>query len=77
MFSWLDEGGERTATILTIVGTCIAHCVDPRAYLHVVTKRIVEGWPQSELREFLPDRMLASHPELSIEPEPSIPPVPD
>lgn len=77
LFSWLDEGGERTATILTIVGTCIAHGVDPRAYLHVVTKRIVDGWPQSELRELLPDRMLASHPELSIEPEPSIPPAPD
>ncbi len=77
LFTWLDEGGERTATILTIVGTCIAHGVDPRAYLHRVTKRIVEGWPQARLRELLPDRMLASNPDLSITTEPSIPPAPD
>lgn len=77
LFTWLDEGGERTATILTIVGTCIAHGVDPRAYLHRVTKRIVEGWPQARLRELLPDRMLASNPDLSLTTEPSTPPAPD
>lgn len=65
LFTWLDEGGERTASILTIIGTCIAHQVNPRAYLHLVTKRIVQGWPQARLRDLLPDRMLAEHPELS------------
>jgi transposase len=34
LFTWLDLGGARTATILTILGTCIAHDVNPRAYLH-------------------------------------------
>lgn len=77
LFTWLDEGGERTATILTIIGTCIAHGVDPRAYLHLVTQRIVDGWPHAQLRELLPDRMLAAHPELSTATEPSIPPAPD
>jgi transposase len=66
LFTWLDEGGERTATILSIIATCIAHDVDPRAYLHIVTKLIVDGWPQSKLRELLPDRMLVAHPELFI-----------
>ena len=66
LFTWLDLGGERTAVILTILGTCIAHDVNPRAYLHAVTKLLVAGWPQSQLRELLPDRMLASHPELSV-----------
>jgi hypothetical protein len=50
--------------ILTIIATCIAHDVNPRAYLHLVTKLIVAGWPKSKLRELLPDRMLAAHPEL-------------
>jgi transposase len=66
LFTWLDLGGERTASILTIIGTCIAHDVNPRAYLHLVTRRIVQGWPQAKLRELLPDRMLAAHPELYI-----------
>ena len=51
LFAWLDEGGERTAAILTIVATCIAHEVNPRAYLHLVTKLLVQGWPQSKLRD--------------------------
>lgn len=66
LFTWLDEGGERTASILTIIATCIAHDVNPRAYLHLATKLIVQGWPQAKLRNLLPDRMLAAHPELSI-----------
>lgn len=32
--------------------------------LHFVTKLIVEGWPQKELRELLPDRIVVKHPEL-------------
>ena len=66
LFTWLDLGGERTAAVLTIIGTCIAHDVNPRAYLHLVTKLIVQGWPQTKLRELLPDRMLVAHPELYI-----------
>ena len=66
LFTWLDLGGERTASILTIIATCIAHDVNPRAYLHRVTKLIVHGWPMTRLRELLPDRMLAAHPDLYI-----------
>ena len=47
LFTWLDVGGKRTAAILTIVATCIAHDINPRAYLHLVTKLIVNGWPQT------------------------------
>jgi hypothetical protein len=66
LFTWLDVGGERTAAVLTIVASCIAHDVNPRAYLHRVTKLIVHGWPQSRLRELLPDRMRTTHPELFV-----------
>ena len=66
LFTWLDLGGERTAAILSILGTCIAHGVNPRAYLHHATKLLVQGWPQTKLRELLPDRVLAEHPELAV-----------
>jgi transposase len=66
LFTWLDVGGERTAAVLTIVATCIAHDVNPRAYLHLVTKLIVNGWPNAQLRDLLPDRVLRSHPELYV-----------
>lgn len=77
LFTWLDGGGERTAAILSIVASCIAHDVNPRAYLHVVTKLIVHGWPQSKLRDLLPDRMLAMHPELFIGDRAALPGVSD
>jgi transposase len=66
LFTWLDLGGKRTASILSIIGTCIAHDVNPRAYLHLVTRLIVKGWPMARLRELLPDRLLAAHPELYV-----------
>ncbi len=66
LFAWRDEGGERTANILTIVGTAIAHDINPRGYLHLVTKLIVSGWPQAHVRDLLPDRILAAHPELYV-----------
>lgn len=66
LFTWLDLGGERTAAILTIVATCIAHDIDPRAYLHVVTKCIVHGGPRTALGDLLPDKILVAHPELYI-----------
>jgi transposase len=73
LFTWLDYGAERTATILSIVGTCIAHELNPRAYLHLVTQHIVQGWPNSKLRELLPDRMLKTHPELYLGDRPTLP----
>lgn len=75
LFTWLDVGGERTAAILTIVATCIAHDVNPRPYLHLVTRLIVHGWPNAKLRDLLPDRMLVSHPELYVG-EDAVPAVP-
>ncbi|MBZ0173230.1 MAG: IS66 family transposase [Phycisphaerales bacterium] len=66
LFTWLDDGGERTAIILSIIATCIAHEVNPRAYLHLVTRLIVQGWPQTKLRDLLPDRLLVAHPELYV-----------
>jgi hypothetical protein len=66
LFTWLDHGAERTAHILSILATCMAHEVNPRAYLHLVTSLIVRGWPHAKLRELLPDRLLAEHPQLFV-----------
>lgn len=66
LFTWLDVGGERTARILSVIASCIAHDVNPRAYLHVVAKLIVHGWPNSRLAELLPDRILKLHPSLYV-----------
>ena len=66
--NWLfvghDESGSRTAAILTIIATCISHDLNPRAYLHLVTKLILDGWPNKKLRDLLPDRIAVSHPEV-------------
>ena len=66
LFTWLDLGGHRAARILSIIATAIAHDVNPRAYLHLVAKLVVQGWPHARLRDLLPDRVLARHPELFI-----------
>ena len=66
LFAWKDLGGERTAHILTVVGTSVAHEINPRAYLHLVTKMLVNGWPQSKLRDLLPDRLAPAHPTLLL-----------
>jgi len=46
--------------------TSSSHEVNPPAYLHFVTELIVQGCPQSKLRDLLPDRVLACHPELYV-----------
>ncbi len=76
--NWLfvegDLGGERVATILTILGTCIAHGVNPRAYLHVVVKLLVNGFPNKRIRELLPDQIVKLHPELRLPDKAARPP---
>lgn len=68
--NWLfvdgDLNGHRTATVLTIIGTCVAQGVNPRAYVHLVAKLIVEGWPRARLGELLPDHLARVHPELRM-----------
>jgi hypothetical protein len=66
LFTWEDLGGERTASILTIVATCVSYGVNPRAYLHLATNLIIHGWPQAKLRELLPDRLGLAHQDLLL-----------
>jgi transposase len=66
LFTWEDLGGERTATILTIIATCVSYGVNPRAYLHLATNLILAGWSQTKLRDLLPDRLAVAHQDLLI-----------
>ena len=75
LFAYGDLGGKRTATILTVIGTCIAHRINPRAYLHAVAKLIVNGFPSARVRELLPDRIALLLPELRL-PSPAARPPP-
>jgi hypothetical protein len=75
LFTWEDLGGERTARILTVVATALAHDLNPRAYLHLLVRLILEGWPNAKLRDLLPDRLRFAHPELCIGEPPSLPAV--
>ena len=68
LFATGDLGGKRTASILTLIGTCISQRVNPRAYLHLVTRLLIHGWPQARLRDLLPDRLAQAHPELRLPP---------
>jgi hypothetical protein len=62
--AFAEHPERRTGDILSIIATCIAHDINPRAYLHRVVHCIVHGWPQAQIRDLLPDRMLAAYPEL-------------
>lgn len=73
LFAWKDVGGERLARILTILNTAIAHGLNPREYLVVVTEEILNG---RDVAELLPDRITRSHPELRV-PWFEEPPLPD
>jgi transposase len=66
LFAWEDLGGARAASILSILGTCIAQGINPRAYLHLVTKLILHEWPRARLRELLPDRIAKIEPTLRL-----------
>ena len=64
LFVWKDEGGERTANILTIVATCVSHGLNPREYLVLVTEALLQG--TEDIEALLPDRIADTHPELLI-----------
>jgi transposase len=63
LFAWDDIGGERTATILTVLGTCVAQRINPRAFLHKAFALLVGG---VDPHEVMPDRLAATHPELRM-----------
>jgi len=54
LFAGSRAGGERAATIYTIIQTCKANGVDPQAYIADVIARIADDWPARRWDELMP-----------------------
>lgn len=63
LFAYDDIGGKRTAIILTVVGTCIAQHINPRAYLHKALALLVQG---VDVHQLVPNRLAEQFPELRM-----------
>ncbi len=53
LFAGSDAGGERAASMYTLIGTCKLTGVDPEAYLRHVFERIADH-PINRIDELLP-----------------------
>ena len=54
LFAGSDIGGQRWATLSSIIETAKMNDVEPYAYLHDVLQRMVDGHPVNRLSELLP-----------------------
>ena len=54
LFAGSDVGGERWATLCSLVETCKMNGVEPYAYLRDVLQRMVDGHPVNRLDQLLP-----------------------
>jgi len=54
LFAGSDLGGERWATLCSLVETCKMNGIEPYAYLRDVLQRMVDGHPVNRLGELLP-----------------------
>jgi transposase len=54
LFASGDDGGERWATVASLVETCKMNDVDPQRYFAGLLTRLVNGWPQSRIDALMP-----------------------
>jgi transposase len=64
LFAGSDRGGERAATIYSLIGTAKLNGVDPEAYLRQVLSRIADH-PINRIEELLPWKLAADRPAVS------------
>jgi hypothetical protein len=62
LFAGSDSGGERAATIYTIVQTAKLNGLNPEAYLNDILTRIADGHPINRIAELMPWRVTAATP---------------
>lgn len=61
LFAGSHQAARRTATLYSVMRTCVQHHVPPLPYLTDVLHRLAAGWPNDRLDELLPDRWLRLH----------------
>ena len=61
LFAGSDGGGERWATVCSLIATAKLNNVEPFAYLKDVLQRMVDGHPMSRLDDLLPWNWAPSH----------------
>jgi transposase len=66
LFTYDDIGAERTAIILSVIGTCVAQRINPRAFLHKALALLVQGWDEDKMHELAPERLAEHYPELRM-----------
>ena len=64
LFAGSDAGGERAATIYSLIGSAKLNGLDPEAYLRQVLTRIADH-PINRIHEFLPWNISSTPPEVS------------
>jgi transposase len=65
LFAGSDTGGERAASIYTIVQTAKLNGLNPEAYLKDILTRIADGHPINRIAELMPWRMAIATPHSS------------
>jgi hypothetical protein len=53
-FAGSNAGGERAATLYTIIETAKLNGIDPQAYIADIAEKIASDWPASHWDEFMP-----------------------
>jgi hypothetical protein len=62
LFAGSDGGGERWATVCSLIETAKLNGVEPFSYLADVLERMVDGYPKHLLDDLLPWNWRASRP---------------
>lgn len=65
LFAGSDGGGERAATIYTLIGTAKLNGIEPEAYLRCVLERIADH-PINKIDELLPWNVASQLPALRL-----------
>ena len=61
LFAGSDEGGERAATIATVLETAALHGLNEWEYLRDILIKLSDGWPMKRIDELLPHRWKELH----------------
>ena len=60
LFAGSDAGGERAATLFTVLSSCALAGAEPWSYLRDVFDKIANGWPSKCIDELLPEAWQAA-----------------